>query len=288
MDVRVRSSGNLQMRRQGNGLVLRRKRRFMDEFVRSLLSLIIDIYIIGLFVRMFLTESERYDAVFSIIFRATDPIVGPLGSSLRLRRIDLAPLLAILVLLMLKGMIRGSIILTLQSFVSTLFQLYVLVIIIIAGFREFYTNPLANFGQRLVNPIRAIAANFSRHLPTVNVLSVVILVILHSLIILILANMAGDRVLSVNMAIIDSLRRIVDLTTFFVWVVLLNALLSWVNPDPLNPVVQLLALISAPIVGPIRRVIPPLAGAIDLSPMIAIFALYIARSVGYQVLSLFV
>jgi YggT family protein len=258
----------------------------MDELVRSLLSVIIDVYIICLFVRMFLTESERYDAVFSIIFRATDPILGPFGSSLRLHRIDLAPMLAILVLLLLKGMVQGSIIFTLQGFVSTVFQLYVLIIIIIAGFREFYTNPLANFGQRMVNPVRAIAANFSRHLPTVNILSVVILIVLHTVITLLLANLASDRGVSVNLAIIESLRRIIDLTTFFVWVVLLNALLSWVNPDPLNPVVQLLALISAPIVGPIRRVIPPLAGAIDLSPMIAIFALYIARSIGYQVLSL--
>jgi YggT family protein len=60
-----------------------------------------------------------------------------------------------------------------------------------------------------------------------------------------------------------------------------------VSPDPLNPVVQLLALLSAPIVEPIRRVVPPLAGAIDLSPMLAIFALYIARSVGLQILSIF-
>jgi YggT family protein len=60
-----------------------------------------------------------------------------------------------------------------------------------------------------------------------------------------------------------------------------------VSPDPLNPVVQLLALVSAPIIEPIRRVIPPLAGAIDLSPIIAIFLLNIANGVGHRVLSFF-
>ena len=260
----------------------------MDQLVRSLIGVIIDIYILLLFVRMFIGSSERFDAVFGLVFRATDPVVTPLGTALRTRRFDFSPALVILVLLLLKGMMFGSIPKTLQGFASTLFQLYVLIIIIIAGFSEYYTNPIASFGQRLVNPVRAIAANFSRNLTTVNILSVVILIILHSIITLILSQFAGALPPNpIKTAVLGSLHLILNLTTFFVYVVLFNALLSWVSPDPLNPVVQLLALLSAPIVEPIRRVVPPLAGAIDLSPMIAIFALYIARSVGLQILSIF-
>jgi YggT family protein len=185
-------------------------------------------------------------------------------------------------------MMFGSIPKTFQGFASTLFQLYVLIISIIAGFSEYYTNPIASFGQRLVNPVRAVAANFSRNLTTVNIVSVVILIIVHSIITLILSQLAGPLPPNpVKVAVLESFHLILNLTTFFVYVILFNALLSWVSPDPLNPVVQLLALLSAPIVEPIRRVVPPLGGAIDLSPMIAIFALYIARGVGLHILSIF-
>jgi YggT family protein len=261
----------------------------LDLFVVSLIGLVINIYIILLFVRMFLVESERYDALLGMVFRATDPVVAPLGTALRSRRVDLATALGIVVLLLLKGMIWGSIPRTLQSFADTLFTIYVFIIIIIAGYREYYTNPIASFGQRMVNPVRAIAANFSRSLTAVNILSVVLLVILHSIVTLILDSMTGVMgTVSVKAAVLNSLSMIIDLTRYFVYIIIINALLSWVSPDPLNPVVQLLALVSAPIIEPIRRVVPPIAGAIDISPMIAIFLLIIANNIGHQVLSLFV
>lgn len=260
----------------------------LDLFVVSLIGLVINLYIILLFVRIFLVESERYDALLGMVFRATDPVVAPLGNALRAYRVDLAPVVAIVILLLLKGMIWGSIPRTLQSFADTLFRVYVFIIIIIAGYREYYTNPIASFGQRMVNPVRAIAANFSRSLATVNILSVVILVILHSIITLLLDSMTGVMgTVSIKAALLGSLSLVIDLTWYFVLIIIVNALLSWVSPDPLNPVVQLLSLVSAPIIEPIRRVIPPLGGAIDLSPIIAIFLLNIANNVGHGVLAFF-
>jgi YggT family protein len=262
----------------------------MDSLVAGLLSTIIDIYIVLLFVRMFATTSERYDAAFGMIYKATDPVVGPLGTTLRLHRVDLAPLPVIVVLLLLKGMIWGSIPATIQSFVDTLFQLYVLIIIIISGFREYYINPIASFGQRIVNPIRAVAANFSRQVVTVNLLSILLLVILHAIVTLILLHFRGGvmtgvaAALPVKLVFIHSLGLIVNLTTFFTIVIIVNALLSWVSPDPSNPVVQLITLLSAPIIDPVRRIIPPLGGMIDISPIIAIIILQFANEVGHSIL----
>lgn len=257
----------------------------MDQFIAAILSALIDIYIIILFVRMFLRSSERYDAVFGMVFRATDPVIEPLGSALRWRQINLAPLAAIVALLVLKGLVLGSVPLALQRFADRLFQLYVLIVIIIAGYREYYVNPIASFGQRLVNPIRAVAANFSRNLVTVNLLSVVILVVLHIIVTLILVNIMGAPADLFKMTIVRSLLKIVDLTIFFTYIIIINAILSWVSPDPMNPVVQLIALISAPIVEPVRRYIPPIGGMFDISPIIAIFGLQILHSIGYGLLT---
>ncbi len=265
----------------------------MDQLVVGLLITIVDIYIMLLFIRIFTAESERYDAIFGLVYRATDPVVRPLGTALRRRSSDLAPLVPIFVLLLLKGMMLGSIPWALQSFADRLFQLYVLIIIVISGVREYYTNPIASFGQRLVNPVRAIAANFSRHRVTVNLLSVLILVILHTIVTLILLSLRPEAVGAAigsnpavfKLAFVNSLRMIVNLTSFFTIVIIINALLSWVSPDPLNPVVQLITLINAPIIDPIRRVIPPVGGMIDISPIIAIIALQIANGIGHSILS---
>lgn len=55
----------------------------------------------------------------------------------------------------------------------------------------------------------------------------------------------------------------------YMWVIIARALISWVNPDPWNPIVQFLERITEPVLAPIRRVVGWRMG-IDLSPIIAI------------------
>ena len=143
----------------------------------SLLVLVIDIYVIMLFVRLFIAEYERYDTVLDMVFQATDPIVVPLTTALRTRAPQVVPLLVIVVLLLLKGMLLGSIPAALQGFFSTLLRIYVLTIIVTSAFREAYLNPIVSFGQRLVRPIRQMARYLSPQPAAINVLAVVILVI---------------------------------------------------------------------------------------------------------------
>jgi YggT family protein len=252
------------------------------NLIVDLLDLIINIYIILLFMRMFLTEYERYDSILDMVFQATDPIVVPLASALRSRVVHLAPLLVIIALLLLKGALIGSIPRALEGFVSTLLKVYVLTIIITSAFREAYLNPIVNLGQRMVRPVRRLATYVSPQPMAVNVLAVVILVLLHSVALIVLR---GDDLLLVKSAFIDSLRIMVDLTWFFVLVLFLYVILSWFSPDPRNPLVQLLTLIALPMLEPIRRVIPPVGGVIDLSPIVAMFALQIVNAVLHGLLN---
>ncbi|MBV6343052.1 YggT family protein [Candidatus Magnetobacterium casensis] len=62
----------------------------------------------------------------------------------------------------------------------------------------------------------------------------------------------------------------------YTWVVIISALISWVNPDPYNPVVRFLRSITEPLYGPIRRKIG-LLGAIDVSPIIVLFGVHFLR-----------
>jgi YggT family protein len=67
----------------------------------------------------------------------------------------------------------------------------------------------------------------------------------------------------------------------FIFAIIIQAILSWVNPDPYNPVSGLLASITYPILSPFRRLIKPMGG-LDLSPLVALIALmFIQRLVVY-------
>jgi YggT family protein len=72
--------------------------------------------------------------------------------------------------------------------------------------------------------------------------------------------------------LVFSLAKVADIVlTIFYWLILVRAIVSWVNPDPLNSIVQLLYRTTEPILGPIRRFMP--AAAIDLSPIVAFLAI---------------
>ncbi len=57
--------------------------------------------------------------------------------------------------------------------------------------------------------------------------------------------------------------------TLYMWIIIISALLSWVNPDPYNPIVRFLYSVTDPVLRPIRMRIG-LAMGIDISPMIVI------------------
>lgn len=69
------------------------------------------------------------------------------------------------------------------------------------------------------------------------------------------------------------------LLTVLYWLILIRALISWVNPDPFNPLVQFLYKTTEPILEPIRKILPVgLRFGIDISPIIAFLAIMFLRS----------
>ena len=69
------------------------------------------------------------------------------------------------------------------------------------------------------------------------------------------------------------------LLTIAYWLILIRALISWVNPDPYNVIVQFLYKATEPILRPIRKMLPvSLRMGIDISPIIAFLAIMFLRS----------
>ncbi len=57
--------------------------------------------------------------------------------------------------------------------------------------------------------------------------------------------------------------------TIYMWIIIIRAIISWVNPDPYNPIVQFLYNATEPVLYPIRKRLPYMGG-IDISPLIVL------------------
>ena len=59
----------------------------------------------------------------------------------------------------------------------------------------------------------------------------------------------------------------------YIWIVIISALITWVNPDPYNPIIRFLRGATEPLLYRVRRFLPPMGG-IDFSPFVLILFLY--------------
>jgi YggT family protein len=54
------------------------------------------------------------------------------------------------------------------------------------------------------------------------------------------------------------------------WIIIASAVLSWVNPDPYNPIVRFLRAATEPVMARVRRVLPLFFGGIDFTPIVVL------------------
>lgn len=81
---------------------------------------------------------------------------------------------------------------------------------------------------------------------------------------------AGNFVAAIA-TILDYLLTIVN------WLIIVRALISWVNPDPYNPIVQFLYKTTEPMLSPFRRIIPMYGVGLDLSPIAALLFIWFLK-----------
>lgn len=60
----------------------------------------------------------------------------------------------------------------------------------------------------------------------------------------------------------------------YMWIVVARAVISWVNPDPYNPIVRFLYSATEPVLYRLRRALPLYAGGVDFSPIVVFVVIY--------------
>ncbi|MCG6882009.1 MAG: YggT family protein [Deltaproteobacteria bacterium] len=78
---------------------------------------------------------------------------------------------------------------------------------------------------------------------------------------------------------LTAVAKIIDIAlTLYMWIIIARAVISWVNPDPYNPIIRFLNAVTEPVLYQIRRRIPISFGGIDFSPIIVILVIIFIQS----------
>src|SRR5712664_4739924 len=75
-----------------------------------------------------------------------------------------------------------------------------------------------------------------------------------------------------------ALARLLELVIVaYIWIIIARAIVSWVSPDPYNPIVRFLYRVTEPVLRPVRERLPISKMGLDFSPMIVILVLYFLK-----------
>ncbi|PLX79521.1 MAG: YggT family protein [Desulfuromonas sp.] len=89
------------------------------------------------------------------------------------------------------------------------------------------------------------------------------------------------------MIILNALATVINMVCqIYFYIVVARALISWVNPDPYNPIVRFLHNVTDPVLDRIRRILPFNLGGIDISPIVLLFGLEVVRQLLLQLLGM--
>jgi YggT family protein len=142
---------------------------------------------------------------------------------------------------------------------------------------DFY-NPISQFIVKLTNPVvmpvRRIIPGF-RGYDLATLLLVLAMIILK---IVLLASLAGFSLGLIGLVLASVQELILLLINIFMFAIFVQAILSWVSPDPYHPVTALLNTLTYPVLRPFQQFIKPISG-IDLSSLAALIALMFAKNV---------
>ena len=79
---------------------------------------------------------------------------------------------------------------------------------------------------------------------------------------------------------VNAIANLVNLVLWaYTWILIARAVLSWVNPDPFNPVVRFLYRATEPVLRPVRQRLPTYQMGLDLSPMVVMLGAYLLISI---------
>ena len=162
--------------------------------------------------------------------------------------------------------------------IETIFGLYILLVMLrflLQWARADFYNPVSQFivkaTQLPLKPLRKIIPGIGG----LDMAALVFMIVLKVVELWLVTGLMGMSLQISGLAILSVADLLGLAINVFIFSILIQVIISWVNPGMYNPVMGLLHSLTEPLLGPARRVIPPISG-LDLSPIVVIIVLQLA------------
>ena len=163
--------------------------------------------------------------------------------------------------------------------VGTLFSLYILAVMLrflLQMVRADFYNPVSQFLVKITHPILRPMRRFIPSFRKFDTASVVLMIVLQTVSVLLVQWIRGYHP-GVAAVVILSVAQLVSLLlNVFLVAILIEVVVSWINPGGYNPALALVYSLTEPVLRPARNVIPPIAG-LDLSPLVVLIAIQVIK-----------
>lgn len=175
----------------------------------------------------------------------------------------------------------------LEFLITTLFSLYILAVMLrflLGVVRADFYNPVSQFLVRITNPLLVPMRKVLPGIGKIDTSAIVLMLILQMLSVLIVVALRGVSVPVVTVLVYAVGELVLLLINVLLVAIVVQVVVSWVNPGSYNAVNSVLYSLTSPLLKPIQRILPPLAG-IDLSPLFVIIGLQVIRMLIMPLLS---
>ena len=167
----------------------------------------------------------------------------------------------------------------LEFLITTLFSLYILAVMLrflLGAVRADFYNPVSQFLVRITNPVLVPLRKIIPSVGKYDTAALLLLLLLQVLSLVLLVVLRGASISFLTLLLIAVAELTLLLLNIFIFSIIIQVILSWISPGTYTPVGALLHSITSPVLGPIQRMIPPIAG-IDLSPLFALIGLQVIK-----------
>jgi YggT family protein len=167
----------------------------------------------------------------------------------------------------------------LEFLISTLFGLFITVVMLrflLALVRADFYNPLSQILVKITNPALKPLRRLIPGLGGIDFASILLMLGLQILALALVMLLRGASLHPIGLLLLAIAELLGLLLNVYLFSILLQVIVSWINPGSYNPVMSLVYSITEPLLAPARRLIPPLSG-LDLSPVIVIIGLQVLK-----------
>ena len=163
--------------------------------------------------------------------------------------------------------------------IDTLFSLYIGAVVLRFLFQLLdvdYHNPITQFLVKITAPVLKPLRTIIPKSGKIDLASLVLALVLTVAKFFLKLSVTGQSASLVGIVVFSIADLLSVLLTILLWAMIIRVIMSWVNPDPNQPIVRLLIQVTEPIMAPARRLIPPIGG-LDLSPIVVFILISLTR-----------